>query len=39
MAPRRYRQQPLPLGSAAPPVEEFGPEQPPPPGLQVLEQG
>jgi hypothetical protein len=28
----RYRQDPLPIGPAAPPVELFGPEQPNPPG-------
>ncbi len=35
----RYRQDPLPIGPDAPPVELFGPEQPNPPGLQVAEQG
>ena len=35
----RYRQDPLPLGSDAPPSELFGPEQELPPGLQLAEQG
>jgi hypothetical protein len=35
----RYRQDPLPLGTEAPQVELFGPEQPTPPGLQVQVQG
>jgi hypothetical protein len=35
----RYRQDPLPLGSDAPPPELFGPEQELPPGLQLAEQG
>ena len=35
----RYRQDPLPLGSDAPPSELFGPEQDLPPGLQLAEQG
>jgi hypothetical protein len=39
MPRQRYRQNPLPLGPEAPPVELFGPEQPDPPGLQVTEQG
>jgi hypothetical protein len=39
MPRQRYRQNPLPLGLDAPPVELFGPEQPNPPGLQVAEQG
>jgi hypothetical protein len=39
MLRRRYRQDPLPIGPDAPPVELFGPEQPHPPGLQVVEQG
>jgi hypothetical protein len=39
MPRQRYRQNPLPLGSDAPPAELFGPEQPNPPGLQVAEQG
>jgi hypothetical protein len=39
MPRQRYRQNPLPLGPDAPPVELFGPEQPNPPGLQVAEQG
>jgi hypothetical protein len=34
MPRQRYRQNPLPLGSDAPPAELFGPEQPNPPGLQ-----
>jgi hypothetical protein len=39
MTRHRYRQNPLPLGSNAPPVVMYGPEQPTPPGLQVAEQG
>jgi len=39
MPRQRYRQNPLPLGPDAPPVELYGPEQPTPPGLQVAEQG
>ncbi len=39
MTRHRYRQNPLPLGPDAPPVELYGPEQPTPPGLQVAEQG
>jgi hypothetical protein len=39
MPRHRYRQNPLPLGPDAPPVELYGPEQPTPPGLQVAEQG
>jgi hypothetical protein len=39
MPRQRYRQNPLPLGSDAPPAELFGPEQPTPPGLEVAEQG
>jgi hypothetical protein len=39
MPRHRYRQNPLPLGPDAPPVELFGPEQPIPPGLQIAEQG
>jgi hypothetical protein len=39
MPRQRYRQNPLPLGPEAPPVETFGPEQPNPPGLQLAEQG
>jgi hypothetical protein len=39
MPRQRYRQNPLPLGPYAPPVELFGPEQPTPPGLEVAEQG
>jgi hypothetical protein len=43
----RYRQDPLPIGPDAPPVELFGPEQPNPPGLEqpnppgleVIQQG
>ena len=35
----RCRQDPLPLGSDAPPPELFGPEQELPPGLQLAEQG
>ena len=34
----RYRQDPLPIGPAAPPVELFGPEQPNPPGLELMQQ-
>jgi hypothetical protein len=39
MPRKRYRQNPLPFGPEAPPVQLFGPEQPNPPGLQVLKQG
>ncbi|MCT0213647.1 MAG: hypothetical protein DCF23_05730 [Cyanobium sp.] len=39
MPRQRYRQNPLPLGPDAPPVELFGPDQPNPSGLQVVEQG
>ncbi len=39
MPRHRYRQDPLPLGTEAPPPELLGPEQPNPPGLQVSEQG
>jgi hypothetical protein len=39
MPRHRYRQNPLPLGPDAPPVELYGPEQPTPPGLQMAEQG
>jgi hypothetical protein len=39
MPRQRYRQDPLPIGTDAPAVELFGPEQPNPPGLQVVEQG
>jgi hypothetical protein len=35
----RYRQDPLPIGPDAPPVELFGPEQPHPPGLELMQQG
>jgi hypothetical protein len=35
----RYRQDPLPIGPNAPPVELFGPEQPNPPGLELMQQG
>jgi hypothetical protein len=35
----RYRQVPLPIGPNAPPVELFGPEQPNPPGLELMQQG
>jgi hypothetical protein len=35
----RYRQDPLPIGPDAPPVELFGPGQPNPPGLEVIQQG
>jgi len=34
----RYRQDPLPIGPAAPQVELFGPEQPNPPGLELMQQ-
>jgi len=34
----RYRQDPLPIGPAAPPVELFGPVQPNPPGLELMQQ-
>ena len=39
MPRQRYRQNSLPLGPDALPVEQYGPEQPNPPGLQVIEQG
>ncbi len=39
MPRHRYRQNPLTLGTEAPPPQVFGPEQPNPPGLQVTEQG
>jgi len=39
MPRHRYRQNPLPLGPDARPVELYGPEQPTPPGLEVAEQG
>ena len=35
----RYRQDPLPIGPDAPPVELFGPDQPNPPGLELMQQG
>jgi len=35
----RYRQDPLPIGPDAPQVELFGPEQPNPPGLELMQQG
>jgi hypothetical protein len=35
----RYRQDPLPIGPDAPPVELFGPEQPNPSGLELMQQG
>jgi hypothetical protein len=35
----RYRQDPLPIGPDAPPVELFGPEQPNPAGLELMQQG
>ena len=35
----RYRQDPLPIGPEAPQVELFGPEQPNPPGLELMQQG
>ena len=38
----RYRQDPLPIGPDAPEVELFGPEQPNqpnPPGLELMQQG
>ena len=35
----RYRQDPLPIGPEAPPVKLFGPEQPNPPGLELMQQG
>jgi hypothetical protein len=34
----RYRQDPLPIGPDAPQVELFGPEQPNPPGLELMQQ-
>ena len=34
----RYRQDPLPIRPDAPPVELFGPEQPNPPGLELMQQ-
>lgn len=39
MPRHRYRQDPLPLGTEAPPPQVFGPEQPNPSGLQLAEQG
>ena len=35
----RYRQDPLPIGPEAPPVKLFGPDQPNPPGLELMQQG
>jgi len=35
----RYRQDPLPIGPDAPQVKLFGPEQPNPPGLELMQQG
>ncbi len=35
----RYRQDPLPIGADAPSVKLFGPEQPNPPGLELMQQG
>jgi len=35
----RYRQDHLPIGPDAPPAELFGPEQPNPPGLELMQQG
>jgi hypothetical protein len=35
----RYRQDPLPIGPDAPPVESFGPEQRSPPGLELIQMG
>jgi hypothetical protein len=35
----RYRQDPLPIGPDAPQVQLFGPEQPNPPGLELMQQG
>ena len=35
----RYRQDPLPIGPDAPQVVLFGPEQPNPPGLELMQQG
>ena len=35
----RYRQDPLPIGAEAPPVKLFGPAQPNPPGLELMQQG
>jgi len=35
----RYRQDPLPIGPDAPQLELFGPEQPNPPGLELMQQG
>ena len=34
-----YRQDPLPIGPDAPQVKLFGPEQPSPPGLELMQQG
>ena len=34
-----YRQDPLPIGPDAPQVELFGPAQPNPPGLELMQQG
>lgn len=39
MPRRRYRQNPLPIGSEAPEPVVYGPEQDLPPGLQRIEQG
>ena len=39
MPRQRYRQDPLPIGPDAPLVELFGPEQPNPPGLELMQQG
>ena len=39
MPRHRYRQDPLPIGPDAPPVKLFGPEQPDPPGLELMQQG
>ena len=35
----RYRQDPLPIGPDAPQVELFGPAQPNPRGLELMQQG
>jgi len=35
----RYRQDVRPIEPDAPPVELFGPEQPKPPGLELMQQG
>ena len=35
----RYRQDPRPIEPDAPPVELLGPEQPKPPGLELMQQG